>query len=335
MRQPSRDWVLVLAAGEGSRLRSLSAISGGHVPKQFCSFCSDRSLLAHTLERAERLVPRERIVVVVASQHRDFWESELSGLPAGNVIVQPRNKGTAAGLLLGALAVLQRDPYATLVILPSDHFIEDEDALLEALRRALVAAARRPRAVVLLGIAPEEPDTEYGWVVPEPGTDQATSGVRAFVEKPGALLAVQLMEQGALWSSFIMVGHLDALLSLYEHTQPALLAGFLACLARPPGSADGTEELYASLPVRDFSRDVLQARTETLRVLRVPALGWSDLGTPQRLARCLARIGGARRQEAARSDASVAGDAPGARVRSRRPRSLDRALAALALAAVP
>lgn len=291
-------WALVLAAGEGNRLRSLTARADGtHVPKQFCSVCSDRSLLAETLERAGRVVPRERVLVVVAEQHRALWEAELAALPAGNVVVQPRNRGTASGLLLGALSVLPRDPAATLLVLPSDHAFENERGLRVALRRAQRAAGEHPGELVLLGMEPDEPDTGYGWIVPGRDEQGLTTSVAAFVEKPEAERASRLLAQGALWSSFIMAGRLAALLALYERRQPRILRAFSAAAA--DGSPRRWQRLYESLPDCDFSRDVLQAGTASLRLLRVPPLGWSDLGTPERMLRCIARRRRGRRARAA------------------------------------
>jgi len=281
-------WALVLAAGDGLRLRSLTATGEGtHVPKQYCSFCSDRSLLAETLARAERVVPRERVVVVVAEQHRALWEPELAGLPAGHVAVQPRNLGTANGLLLGVMTVLREAPAATLLVLPSDHAFENERGLRVALRRAQRAAARRPGELVLLGIEPEEPETEYGWIVPGGEADSLTTSIASFVEKPVAERAARLMASGALWSSFIMAARLAALLGLYERRQPRVLAAFRAAARRDRESA--WSDLYDELPAADFSRDILQDSTAALRLLRVPRLGWSDLGTPERVLRCLRR----------------------------------------------
>ena len=289
----ARTWVLVLAAGDGTRLAALTSGAGGHVPKQFCSFCSDRSLLAQTLDRARALAPRERIAVVVAAGHRAFWQRELAQLPPGNVVVQPANRGTAAGLLLGALRVQQLEPQATVAVLPSDHFFDDEGGLRNSLLTARDAAATWRRSVVLLGMTPDAPDEQYGWIVPTADGDGLTTGVQSFVEKPRADVAARLMRQGALWSSFILVARLAALLAVYERSQPALLAAFREGLLRPAAAshpAAAADALYARLPPRDFSRDVLQSAADSLRLLAVPALGWSDLGTPERLRQCLQRV---------------------------------------------
>src|SRR4030095_2964760 len=102
----NHTWALVLAAGEGSRLRTLTTTHNGvAVPKQFCSLQGGPSLLQETLHRAEAIAPRKRVCTIVAAQHRRWFEGPLWSLPAQNVIVQPENRGTAIGLLLPILHI--------------------------------------------------------------------------------------------------------------------------------------------------------------------------------------------------------------------------------------
>mgnify|MGYP001818172159 FL=1 len=109
-------WVMVLAAGEGSRVRALTRDRHGHpAPKQFTSADGETSLLGATLRRAEKIAPREHIVTIVAAQHERWWRSELSGFPPDNIIVQPEDRGTAAGILLPELWIARRDVNATTV----------------------------------------------------------------------------------------------------------------------------------------------------------------------------------------------------------------------------
>src|SRR5688572_7927177 len=82
-------WALVLAAGEGSRLRALTTSNGVAVPKQFCSLHDGPSLLQEALHRAEAVAPRLRICTIVAAQHRRWWQGPLWSLPSQNIIVQP------------------------------------------------------------------------------------------------------------------------------------------------------------------------------------------------------------------------------------------------------
>jgi len=290
MAIPMDLWVVVLAAGDGSRLIEWTRDGTGRpVPKQFYSFGAGESMLARTLARARCLVPRSRILTVVAEQHREWWERELQEFPAENTVVQPRNRGTAAGILLPLLRLLTRDPDAAVVILPSDHYVEREEVLRQATLRAVGHVAREPWSIVLLGIEPDDPDPEYGWILPAPGEARTVRPVLRFVEKPGAQEAARLMAEGALVNSFVFVATARQLLRLYEESQPALLRHYLMNLPLRGWGREALEALYRFLPARDFSRDLLQPSASRLRLQQVAPCGWTDLGTPGRVARWMER----------------------------------------------
>ena len=87
-----RLWGIVLAAGEGTQVRDfLAQLCGGQGIKQFCAVIGRRSLLEHTLARVERLIPRERILIVVSPRHREEVEQQLAHWPTDNIICQPAN----------------------------------------------------------------------------------------------------------------------------------------------------------------------------------------------------------------------------------------------------
>jgi mannose-1-phosphate guanylyltransferase len=290
----THTWAIVLAAGEGSRLRTLTTTSAGDaVPKQFCSLNGGHSLLEETLRRAAAVAPRQRVCAVVAAQHRRWWEPALWSAPPANVVVQPQNQGTANGVLLPLLYVLERDPAARIVLLPSDHYVRDEEVLAAALRAASTQIAFRRDEILLLGIEPEDVDPELGYVVPGRSDQRGAFEVDEFVEKPSPTLARTLLERGALWNSFILAARGEALLGLYEQRFAQLVIEMRHAVRRElRTNANGWAigELYERLPEIDFSRHVLEGHESSLRVLQVPQCGWSDLGTPRRVADCLARI---------------------------------------------
>jgi len=284
-------WALVLAAGEGSRLRALTTTASGvHVPKQFCSLLNGPSLVHEALNRAQSIAPNERVCTIVAAQHRRWWES----LPASNVIVQPENRGTANGILLAFLHIAERDPSAQIVLLPSDHHVQHEPTLTESLRWALTHLRVRPHEVLLLGIEPEEPDSELGYIVPGDRSRDGTFEVVQFIEKPTRARAHELIDNGALWNAFIVAASVQTLLHLLEGRFPEIVREMREAVRkdlRCPLNAIATAELYERLPGLDFSRDVLgNGRDSNLRVLPVPQCGWSDLGTSKRVVQTLRQL---------------------------------------------
>ena len=294
MKTLQRTWAIVLAAGDGTRLASLTTDEHGNsVPKQFCSLDGGSSLLHDAMQRARHVAPRERVCVIVAEHHRRYWSSALWATPMSNVIMQPRNCGTANGVLLATLKILERDPLARIVFLPADHFVRDEAALAGALRETATLLTRSPDELLLLGIEPDEADPELGYILPGDDDGENLRGVRSFVEKPQPPLARQLLKQGALWNSFIFAAHGPALLGLIRAARPDNVERVETALARDARTGSRSralEEVYDDLPALDFSRGVMQGAESALRVLTAPACGWSDLGTPRRVAEALKRF---------------------------------------------
>jgi mannose-1-phosphate guanylyltransferase len=286
-------WGLILAAGQGTRLRSLTTTSEGFaVPKQFCSLRGGASLLEETLSRGETVATRGHIVTVVAAEHRRWGEAPLRTLPRENVVVQPQNKGTAIGLLLPLLHILRRDPNATVAVLPSDHLVCDESVLAHTLRQATQLARVNHRCLHLLGAEPVRVDAELGYIVPEKAGAVTASTVLRFVEKPAAAVAQELARTGALLNMFIMVATARAFLALYAHGHAHLVAQLTEAVYQDrhsPLDSLSAERLYPTLETLDFSQDILQGQESMLRVLKVPDCGWSDLGTPERVVEALAR----------------------------------------------
>ncbi len=294
MRNEGEIWGLILAAGDGKRLAAVTTdASGRSVPKQYCNLIGGTTLLARTIERLRALVPRRRMLAVVAEAHRAIWAADQTHeLPPENVVVQPENRGTAAGLLLPLLEIARRDPAARVIVTPADHFVADERALMGALLEALSALERPLDRVMLLGISPDAPVGDYGWIVPAPGGRGTLHRVARFIEKPGAEEALALAAAGGVWNSFLMVARASKLLALYERHHPALLASLRAALAaapeaRPAVVPETVARAYQGLSVADFSRDILEGSVADLALIVAPECGWTDLGTPERLASCL------------------------------------------------
>lgn len=147
-----------------------------------------------------------------------------------------------------------------------------------------------PDRIVLLGVVPDGPETEYGWI--EPGelltvrTAWPVFGVRRFWEKPGPRVAGRLARDGALWNSFVVVAQRATLEGAIRAAGPWLGTAFDAALAAS-GAAwcpdEALRAVYAAVPSVDMSREVLERRPERLAVLPVSGIAWNDLGAPARM----------------------------------------------------
>ena len=278
----NRRWGLVLAGGEGRRLQSLTTDrSGTPVPKQFCSLRGGSTLVQDAIARVRRCVEPEAILTIVSRAHRPHWTRDLADQPAANIIEQPSLRGTAAGILLPLLALADRDPRARLLVMPSDHHVATLETFAEATEQALECVEEDDEHTVLLGISPDNADTEYGWIVPEEIDAEGRLQVRAFVEKPPLARAITLRHRGALWNSFVMATSVPALLGMYRARLPELLERMSAARAAGPAAL---ERAWAELPNHDFSADILAGSEDRLWLHPVAPCGWTDLGTPARVA---------------------------------------------------
>jgi mannose-1-phosphate guanylyltransferase len=187
---------------------------------------------------------------------------------------------------------VHRDPEAALLVLPSDHYVRNEEVLAGSLRSAMTALERDRSHVILLGITPDEPDPELGYIVADGDSDDGVRPVREFVEKPTVATARALIARGGVWNSFIFAANGQALVRAFEARCPDLVGEMRHIVTSPSSSMRRARlaQLYEQLPALDFSRDILQRSPELLRVMTVPACGWSDLGTPQRVVQTVNRF---------------------------------------------
>jgi mannose-1-phosphate guanylyltransferase len=253
-------------------------------------------MLRCTLDRITRLIPPERVLIVVSSHHREDVEKQLAHWPRQNVIYQPANRDTAPGILLPLAHITNRDPSATVVVFPSDHFILDEERFLGAVKKALAELKKNSGKMILLGMSPQEgEETEYGYIV---GASQKPpyEGVRAvagFVEKPPLAQARELIHRGALWNTMVFAVENGVLWEMVQRTSPTLYHAFrLIQLAvrndLPPRSL---EHIYEVIPAVNFSSTVCEPLAARLCVLPVADVGWSDWGTATSILRTLKKIG--------------------------------------------
>jgi mannose-1-phosphate guanylyltransferase len=281
-------WAIVLAGGDGTRLRSMTRrIAGDDRPKQFCRLLGDRTMLEQARARALRVVPPERVLLVLTESHERFYRPLLTGAPGAKLVVQHGNRGTAPAILYALLHVATVDADARVVVLPSDHYVSDDAGFMRHVDAAFAHVDRSPELTILLGITPDRPEVQYGWI--EPGDCLSESPplyrVRRFWEKPDARVALAVWGRGALWNSFVIVGRASSLLARLERAAPSLHRAFAACTDAlgTPAEAAAFRRLYAGVAPMDFSRGVLARDLRQLAVLPTAGIEWSDVGDPDRL----------------------------------------------------
>lgn len=291
-------WAVILAGGDGTRLQSMTrAITGDNRPKQFVPIVGGDTLLNQTRRRVALSFEPSHTAIVVTQKHRRFYQPLAHEISRDLLLEQPLNRGTAPAILYALLRVASKAPKAVVALFPSDHYFADDEEFMSHIDVALDAVEVQPETVMLLGITPTAPETEYGWIEPYPSilasAQRSITRVRKFWEKPGAQLASALMNRGCLWNSFVMVGRVDALLKVTRVAMPELYAAFAAVTPSfgTMSEHEAIAELYSHIEDSNFSHQVLAVRPEDLMAMRVGDVGWSDLGEPKRVLSTLARIG--------------------------------------------
>lgn len=291
-------WGVILAGGDGTRLRPLThSTSDDDRPKQFCPLLGGRTLLAQTRVRIAGSIDPSRTLFALTRKHECFYAAELDRVPSTQMIVQPVNRGTLPAILWSLLRIFQLDPCASVAFFPSDHYYSDEPRFMEGVEAALRCAEANANPVILLGAAATRPEIEYGWIEPDQcrTSDSGTAllSIKRFWEKPSYSTAESLLEHGCFWNTFVMVGRTAAFLSMIERAMPGIYRTFEAIsqLRDPHVEAEVMQAAYNSMPVADFSRQVLSVSTEQLAVAALGDIGWSDLGDPRRLVTTLFQSG--------------------------------------------
>ena len=292
---------LILAGGDGVRLSAFTReVFGYHLPKQFCPMFEGKTLLEQTIRRVSLLVPPSQTLTVLNRAHRQFYTPLLSGTASRNLLVQPENRGTAPAILSALLRLAETGHTGPVAIFPSDHYISDDFLFMHHVATAMRAVECSPQLTVLLGIAPDGPEPEYGWI--EPGSSLALPGarlcaisqIRRFVEKPSPEVARELYDRNYLWNSFVLIANTTTLLSLIARALPDLYSALSGVRPFFGGAAEGEilQTIYRQLRSADFSASLLAAYPAEFSVLPVKGVSWSDLGDPKRL---LAAISNSRR----------------------------------------
>lgn len=277
---PTSAWSVILAAGQGRRLASVT----GGLPKQFWAPKGGRTLLEHTVDRMAHVSPPARMVTVVNQSQRAHAELIAARTSLGRIAYQAGDRGTAAGVLRGLIEVAA-PPDALVVLTPSDHGVARSEVFLAGLRDAAREIRLGSTGIVLMAVEPESSSNDFGWIRPaHHDRPDRLRRVQAFVEKPSREAAADLLASGGVWSTMVVVARLQALYRLYAAHLPALNDVFRQARAVPADLREAfLADRYPQLPHTDFSRDLLGPAAGLFLYVWPREMGWTDLGTPDRL----------------------------------------------------
>ena len=279
---------VILAGGFGQRFWPLSRELS---PKQLLSIFGTESLIAQAVHRVlpyvgpgpggVRIVTGERLFDELRN-HLDAQED--TRLRKVTYLVEPMPRNTAPAIALAAASLLAEDAEAVMIVLPSDHVLDDSPGWADALGCARAMAA--DGLLVTIGIRPDCSETAFGYIrggqsIPE--YDRGTAHplhASEFVEKPDASRAAAYVAEGSyFWNAGIFVMRAAAVLDELRSASPQgrEIADTAQWVVSHPDEGEEARRRFGSLPSLSIDHAVMEGSE---RVAVIPAdLGWSDVGS--------------------------------------------------------
>jgi mannose-1-phosphate guanylyltransferase len=277
-----------MAGGRGTRLWPLSRRNR---PKQFLSLVTDRSLIEDTYARVAPLVEPSRIYVVAEEDILLTARPLLPDVPLANFIAEPCPRNTWPCCVLGTLQIADRlGAKTSILVLPADHAVDDEDAFRESLNVGFERA--EAGAVVTFGLKPDRPETGYGYIrcgeTPAEGPEAVRAGL-SFKEKPDEATAREYVDSGDyLWNAGIFMWRADRFTELAKESYPEQYKT-VRKLKRPlsAGERSRVAVLYEKLEATSVDYAFME-RIPSFEVVETDC-GWDDIGSFDALERVLPR----------------------------------------------
>lgn len=270
---------VILSGGSGSRLWP---VSRGSYPKQFWPLLGERTLIQETALRA-RAAGLPDPLVICNAEHRFIVAEQLreAGIARPRIVLEPVGRNSAPAIAAAAFLLAEQDPDSILWVMAADAAISDEDALRDALGRA-VAAAGAGR-IATFGIRPRRAETGYGYIEagPELPGLPGVHAVSRFIEKPNAEKARELSEsEGYFWNSGMFVARADVFLAETRRYEPRVFSAVEEAVRGRKTDMDFERlepEAFAGAP--DISVDYAIAERTSLAAVVPSTFGWSDIGS--------------------------------------------------------
>ena len=278
----SDNFCVIMAGGIGSRFWPLSRTKK---PKQFLDILgTGKTLLQQTFERFNKYIPAENILIVTNEDYGDIILEQLPEINKNQVLLEPMRRNTAPCIAYANYKIQAINPSAKIVVAPSDHLILKENEFIEVLKMGLEFVDEN-ESLLTLGIKPSRPETGYGYIQVNGGTEKIEVNksfrkVKTFTEKPDIKMAELFLESGDFyWNSGIFFWSLSTIMQSFSSFLPDVDNLFKegSGIYNTDGEKEFISKTYPSCKNISIDYGIME-KAENVYVL-CSDFGWSDLGT--------------------------------------------------------
>lgn len=273
----TESYCVIMAGGIGNRFWPLS----NHTcPKQFSDILHvGKSFLRQTYERVSRYFDPEHIFIITGKEYEGITRAQLPEVSPAQILKEPFRRNTATCIAYAAFKIRAISPEATMVVIPSDHFITNDEAYLHDLTEGIRFVGRNG-GLLTVGITPSRAETQYGYIqvksIPE---SEKICPVKTFTEKPDIDLAVKFFESGDfLWNAGIFIWQInDILLEIRKHLYDLFMLFENSTAIHTDREQAFVDSIYGECPNLSIDFGILE-KSSRVYVLK-GSFGWSDVGT--------------------------------------------------------
>jgi mannose-1-phosphate guanylyltransferase len=270
-------FAVIMAGGKGERLWPLRTEAR---PKPLISLNGRQTLLEDTVQRLFPLLNAEN-VLVITDENSAVLAREILPIPPENIIAEPCRRNTAGTLAIACALVKRRGgDDAVGCVLPADHLIKPAAKFRKTLKEA-VAAASRSDAIVTLGIVPDRPASEYGYIECDTKAKtkygSSTEAVLRFVEKPDRKTAEKYLKTGRyLWNAGMFIWRAKTLETAFAAAAPDI-ESIINPLAKAKNPRTALRKLYPGIKSISFDYAVME-KIRNILVTKC-SFDWDDVGS--------------------------------------------------------
>jgi len=270
-------YAVLMAGGVGSRFWPISTTEN---PKQFHDMLgTGHTLIQKTFQRLNKFVPTENILILTNERYNDLVLEQLPLVKQEQVVLEPAMRNTAPCILYAALKIQKMNPDGVMIVAPSDHWIENEEAFAKDVITCFDKCGKED-VLCTLGIKPTFPNTGFGYIEFEKEGTSALKKVHQFREKPDYKTAKEFLAQGNfLWNAGIFMWGVNTIVNAFKNFQTTQYTLFEAGVAQynTSGEQEFIKENYPKAENISIDYAILE-QSKAIYVL--PAtFDWNDLGT--------------------------------------------------------